>query len=61
MNRAFPIILIPAALVAAAYWAFGLRPPLVRVAGVFVLGAIVGYLVWRKRRAVEKQGADSRR
>ncbi len=50
MLRAFLIILLPAALVGATYYAFGLRPPLARIAGVLAIGAAVACFVWRKQR-----------
>lgn len=51
MNRAFLIILVPAALVAAAYMAAGLRPALTRVLPVVVVGAIIAWLVARRSQA----------
>lgn len=51
MNRAFLIILIPAALVAAAYFVAGLRPAMTRVVPLVVIGVIVAWLVARRRHA----------
>lgn len=50
MLRALLMILVPAATVGSVYYAFGLRPPLERLAGVLVIGAAVAIFVWRKQR-----------
>ncbi|MCL6567046.1 MAG: hypothetical protein K6U09_11570 [Acidobacteriia bacterium] len=50
MLRALLMIFVPAAAVGSVYYAFGLRPPLERLAGVLAIGAAVALLVWRKQR-----------
>jgi hypothetical protein len=54
MNRAFLIILVPAALVAAAYFAAGLRPAMTRVVPLVVIAAVVVWLVSRRRSAAPR-------
>lgn len=56
MLRAFVMILLPAALVGATYYAFGLRPPFVRLAGVLAIGAVVAFFAWRKPMQGKRPG-----
>jgi hypothetical protein len=57
MRRAFLMILLPAALVGATYYAFGLRLPLGRIAGVLAIGAAAAFFVWR--RQVQRRRSDT--
>jgi hypothetical protein len=49
MNRAFLIVLIPAALIGALYWSMGMRPSWRALAGVALFAGLLLYVLRKKK------------